>query len=282
MLHIGFLHPGQMGSSIAAAAVAGGHEVSWASEGRSSATAERVARVGLVDVGTVASMADAADMIVSVCPPASAVDVAREVAASSFGGIYVDANAVSPATGNDVAAIVEAAGATAVDGGIVGPPAWQEGSTRLYVAGSSADVVAEAMRGGLLGVVALDGDFGAASALKMAYAGWTKGSSALLLTIAAYAKSAGVLDDLVAEWDMSQPGVANRAAASARGTAPKAWRFVGEMKEIAESLSAAGLPDGFHGGAGDTYEQMAGFKDMANAVELDEVLDALLSRGGER
>lgn len=279
MAHIGVLHPGQMGVSIAASAAAGDNEVLWASQGRSPATSARAADLDLADTVTVAAMAEVADIIVSVCPPASAVAVAEEVAATRFGGIFVDANAVSPATGHQVGATVERAGATAVDGGIVGPPAWGEGSTRLYLAGAAAGSVAAAMNSGLLDVVALDADYGAASALKMAYAGWTKGSSALLLTVAAYARSAGILDDLVSEWNLSQPGVAARVTGSARGTSPKAWRFVGEMDEIAASLSGAGLPDGFHAGAAETYRRMAGFKDAAETVELEEVLEVLLAPG---
>ena len=112
----------------------------------------------------------------------------------------------------------------------------------------------------------------------MAYAGWTKGSSALLLAIVAFAESAGVGDALRAEWDLSQPGVATRAERSAGGTAPKAWRFVGEMHEIAASLASAGLPDGFHGGAAELYAAMAGFKDAAEPPSLDEVVAALLDR----
>lgn len=268
-----------MGVSIAAAAAAGDNRVSWASHGRSTSTRDRVVALDVTDDVTVSAMAEAADIIVSVCPPASAIAVAEEVAATNFGGIYVDANAVSPATSHQVAAIVEAAGATAVDGGIVGPPAWNEGTTRLYVAGTSSPAVVSALGSGVLEVVALDAEYGAASALKMAYAGWTKGSSALLLTMAAYAESAGILDDLVAEWNLSQPGVAARAAGSARGTGPKAWRFVGEMDEIAASLAGAGLPDGFHKGAADAYRRMAGFKDASDPVQLEQVLAALLGIG---
>jgi hypothetical protein len=119
----------------------------------------------------------------------------------------------------------------------------------------------------------------AASALKMAYAGWTKGSSALLLAITALAQDAGVLDALRTEWDLSIPGLADRAAGSAAGASPKAWRWVGEMAEIAATFEAAGLSDGFHRAAGDTYARMAGFKDQP-AADLDRVIGALLRADG--
>ena len=113
-----------------------------------------------------------------------------------------------------------------------------------------------------------------ASALKMAYAGWTKGSHALLLAINALADRSGVLDALREEWDLSQPALRERSERAATGTGPKAWRFEGEMAEIAATMAAAGLPDGFHRGAEEVYGAMAGLKDHPGPT-LDEVLDRL-------
>jgi 3-hydroxyisobutyrate dehydrogenase-like beta-hydroxyacid dehydrogenase len=275
MADIAIIHPGQMGSSVAAAARSVGNDVSWLAAGRSQATVDRAAAIDLRDAGTLERLCES-EMVVSVCPPAFAVAVATEVAGAGFGGLYVDANAVSPSTAAQVAAVVRAAGATPIDGGIVGPPAWSAGTTRLYLAGDGAEAVVEAFRGGLLDVIALDTDYGSASALKMAYAGWTKGSSALLMSIAAFAEAAGVSEALHNEWNISLPGVATRAENSARGTAPKAWRFVGEMHEIAASLREAGLPDGFHLAAADAYQRLASFKDPEHAPDLESVVEALL------
>ena len=276
MAIIGILHPGQMGSSVAASSLAAGNDVVWASEGRSADTIERANAAGLTDVGSLAALVASAELIVSVAPPAAALDVAVAVARTGFSGTFLDANAISPATALQVSDTILAAGATPLDGGIIGPPAWNEGTTRMYVAGNGANAAAATLNGGPLSCVALDSPYGSASALKMAYAGWTKGSAALLLSVAAFAAASGVQDALVDEWNISQPGLAARAEGSARGTGPKAWRFVGEMEEIAASLAAAGLPDGFHLAAADAYQRLAGFKSPASPPTLDEVITALL------
>src|SRR5215831_2175468 len=186
-LTIGILHPGEMGGAVAAAAVAGGARVLWASEGRGDRTRRRAERAGLEDAGMLPSLAKQSDIVLSVCPPHAAVDVARAVAAHRFGGVYVDANAVSPATAREIGAVVERAGAAFVDGGIVGPPPARRGTTRLYVSGPEAARLAAPFAPGPLEVIALSGPPGAASALKMAYAAWTKGSAALLMAVRALA-----------------------------------------------------------------------------------------------
>lgn len=275
MAVVGILHPGQMGVSVAASVKAAGNEVLWASDGRSPETRARAADAGLLDVGSISVLADRADIIISVAPPSSALDVAAATAATRFSGVFLDANAVSPATAHQVSDTMAFADAAALDGGIIGPPAWSEGTTRLYVAGSQANAVADALGGGPLDVIALDSPYGSASALKMAYAGWTKGSAALLLSIAAYASSAGVHEALVDEWNISQPGLATRTQGSAKGTGPKAWRFVGEMKEIAAAQAESGLPDGFHLAAADIYQRLAGFKDATPGPELNAVIESL-------
>ncbi|MBI1737006.1 MAG: NAD(P)-dependent oxidoreductase [Candidatus Rokubacteria bacterium] len=275
MTTIGLLHPGEMGSAVGAAARAGGARVLWTSDGRSDATRARAQADGLEDAGTLARLVSASGTILSVCPPASAADVAREVAALGFRGIYVDANAVAPDTTREIGAIVAAAGATFVDGGIIGPPPRQPGVARLYLSGSRAADVAAVFRGSLLEAIVLDGDIGAASAIKMAYAGWNKGSQALLLAIRAYALREGVDEALMAEWARSQPDVPRRSENAVTGNTRKAWRFVGEMDEIARSLDAAGLPGGFHEAAGEVYRRLAGWKDTPTPPSVAEVLKAL-------
>ena len=122
----------------------------------------------------------------------------------------------------------------------------------------------------------VDGGAGAASAVKMCYAGWTKGSAALLLAIRALAVAEGVDDTMLAEWATSIPGLAAQAERTAgRATRPKAWRFAGELDEIADSFAAHGLPEGFGRAASDVYRRLAGFKDTPG-VSLDEVIDALI------
>jgi len=268
-----------MGSAVGATLVAGGARVLWASEGRSAATRARAAELGLEDTGTIGAVARASEVIVSVAPPHSALDVARAVAALSFQGVYVDANAVAPATGREIGAIVEKAGARFVDGGIIGPANRKAGAARIYLSGHGAPAIASLFAAGPIDAVALDAPAGAASALKMAYAGWTKGSQALLAAMRAFAISEGVEGALLAEWKMSQPDVPARSERAFSDNARKAWRFVGEMDEIASSLAAAGLPAEFHRGAREIYTRLAVYKDTAAPPTVEDAAKMLLGKG---
>jgi 3-hydroxyisobutyrate dehydrogenase-like beta-hydroxyacid dehydrogenase len=277
MTTIGLLNPGEMGSMVGAAVRSAGARVLWAGEGRSGATRKRASDAGLEDAGSVASVVKASEIILSVCPPHAAVDVATQVAALRFAGAYVDGNAVSPATAREIAGIVEKGGATFVDGGIIGPPPVKAGSTRFYVSGVGAERIAKLLTAGPLEALVVPGGPGAASAVKMAYASWTKGSSALLLAVCALASAEGVEDSLVREWKISQPDLSARAEGAAKGNAKKAWRFIGEMEEIAATFAAAGLPDAFHQGAAEIYRRLAIYKD-GPSPSFAEVLRALTPR----
>jgi 3-hydroxyisobutyrate dehydrogenase-like beta-hydroxyacid dehydrogenase len=251
MTIIGVLHPGEMGAAIGARLRERGHDVVWAGEGRSAATADRATRAGLRDVGSPAGLAGAAGLVVSVCPPHAALDVARAGAAP--GGLFVDANAVSPATTLAIRDVVEGAGGRFVDGGIVGPPPEREGTTRLFLSGPEAGAVAAAFAGTVVEAVVLGPEPGRASALKMAYAAWTKGTAAMLLAIRATARANAVEDALLAEWARSQPDAPGRSEDAAGAAAAKGWRWIAEMEEIAATFAAAGEPDGFHRAAADVY-----------------------------
>jgi 3-hydroxyisobutyrate dehydrogenase-like beta-hydroxyacid dehydrogenase len=197
------------------------------------------------------------------------------VAAARFQGLYVDANAIAPGTARDVASIVGATGAEMVDGGIIGPPPREVGTTRLYLAGPRAAEVAGLFKGSALEAIVLSGDVGTASALKMAYAAWTKGSSALLLAVRALAIREGVDGALRGEWEKSQPGLVARSEGALAGNARKAWRFVGEMEEIATTFAAAGLPAGFHEACATLYERLGPYKDAAETPPMADAADAL-------
>src|SRR5216683_4403886 len=119
---IGLLHPGEMGAAVAACLTGRGYQVLWVPAGRGPATRARAAQAGLADAETITALAAQAGIILSVCPPHAALEVARAVAAAGFTGVYVDANAISPGTAHDVQAVVEAAGGRYVDGGIIGSP----------------------------------------------------------------------------------------------------------------------------------------------------------------
>lgn len=272
---IGVLHPGEMGAAVGAAARLNGARVVWASADRGAATQARARAAGLEDVGTVAGLVAATGLILSICPPAAAPDVAREVAALGFRGVYVDGNAVSPDSTRVIGDIVTAGGARFVDGGIIGPPPHGPGTTRFYLSGPGAAGVAARFATGPLTAIALDGPVGAASALKMAYAGWNKGSQALLLAIRALAAREGVDEALVREWALSMPDLPKRTEQAVAGNTRKAWRFVGEMHEIASTFAAAGLPEGFHEAAAIIFDRMAHWKDTPTPPSLAEVQKAL-------
>jgi 3-hydroxyisobutyrate dehydrogenase-like beta-hydroxyacid dehydrogenase len=271
---IGLLHPGDMGAGIGQCLAARGHEVLWASAGRGPDTAARAAAAGLADAGTVAALAARAQIIISVCPPHAALDVAWAV--HGFAGLYVDANAISPGTAREVARLICESGGRYVDGGIIGPPPGSARRSRLYLSGSDpgdTGVVAALFDGTPMETRMAGGSATAASAVKMAYAAWTKGSAALLLEIRALAREQGVEDALLAEWAESQPALEARSAAAARSAATKGWRWVGEMEEIAATMSGAGLPDGFHQAAAEIYRRSP--RGAAGPDQLDQVLGEL-------
>ncbi|HEY6762066.1 MAG TPA: DUF1932 domain-containing protein [Baekduia sp.] len=253
MADIGILHPGAMGAVVGGELARAGHRVCWASAGRSLDTAERARAAGLVDAGDVAGVLAQSDIIMSICPPHAALEVARDCAGHR--GVFVDANAVAPATARQVAA---AAGGVTVDGGIIGAPPTHPGTTRLYLSGDAdkAAVVAALFTGTNVEAVVLTGDDAvAASALKMAYAAWTKGAAALLLAVERAARELGVDAALHAEWARSLPEVEGRLAAAEASAASKGWRWIAEMEEVAATFAAAGVPDGFHRAAAAIYRR---------------------------
>src|SRR6185312_8773676 len=135
----------------------------------------------------------------------------------------VDANAISPATAAEIGGIAAAGGATFVDGGIIGPPPARAGTTRLYLSGDAALDVARFFEGARIEARVIGGS---ASALKMAYASWTKISAALLLAGFSAAGELGVADELIAEWALSKPGLAAQLAEARAAAGTKGWRWV--------------------------------------------------------
>ena len=271
------LHPGNMGATVGAAMR--GARVLWVSEGRREESRRRALEAGLMEVATLAEAVRESDAVLSVCPPHAAEEVARDVADLGFAGLYIDANAVSRATAQRVGTIVTKAGARFIDGGIIGQPVREPGTTRLYLSGAGAESVAALFSGGPLDARVIEGAPGAASALKMTYAAWTKGSDALILAVRALAASEGVEAALLEEWAASQPALARKSERAAAVAAPKGWRYVGEMEEIAASFASAGLPAGFHEAAAELYERLAPFKDRTDpGPEVEEVLQVLATR----
>jgi 3-hydroxyisobutyrate dehydrogenase-like beta-hydroxyacid dehydrogenase len=277
MKTIALLHPGNMGATIGACAATSGARVLWASERRSGASRARAQQAGLIDAESLAAVVAQSDIVLSVCPPEFAGEVATRVAAEKFTGIYVDANAVSRASAEEIGRIVTQAGASFVDGGIIGSPVKKAGTTRLYLSGAKAEEIAQLFAASMLDARSIGAVPGEASALKVVYAAWTKGTDALILAIRALAKHQGVDNALLEEWKTSQPALENKCVRAAAVAAPKMWRYVGEMREIAAAFESAGLPGGFHNAAAEISERLANFKDQTEpGPTVSAVLEQLL------
>lgn len=273
-MKLAVLHPGAMGISVALALQQAGHRVSWLSQDRSPATVARAAP--LIACESLQQLCGDVEAIIAVCPPEQALTIAQSVAASDFKGWYLDANAIAPTTAAQIAALFAQ---RYIDGGIIGPPALAADTTRLYLSGPSAAAAARWFAGGPLTAIALNqaasgAELTAASMLKMTYAAYSKGLSALLLDVCALAEAGGVSQALQEEWALSQPQLLASAQRAAVATAPKAWRFAAEMQEIADTFAAAALPDQFHRGAAQVYARMAALK-HAPAPDLEQVVAAL-------
>jgi 3-hydroxyisobutyrate dehydrogenase-like beta-hydroxyacid dehydrogenase len=248
--------------------------VYWASHGRSAGTRARAEQHGLHDASTVAHLCGTCDIILSVCPPHAAEDVAREVVAAGFIGLYVDANAISPLWAGRIGEMLAQSGIEFVDGGIIGGPAWTPDSTWLYLSGPRADEIAACFDAGPLMTKVIGPEIGKASALKMCYAAYSKGTTALLCAVLGAAEQLGVRDELFEQWSRDGGDLATQAGPRAQAVTAKAWRFVGEMDEIAATFRATGMPGEFHDAAAEMYGRLAHFKDAA-PPSLEDVLVAL-------
>ena len=279
MTTVGLINPGEMGSSVGAAAVKSGARVIWASEGRSAATRKRALDSGLEDCETLQSLVTSSDVIISVCPPQDASWVAQRVAEIGFAGTYLDANAIAPDATREIQGLITNQGARFVDGGIIGGPAWKaEAGTQLYLSGEDAAVIEDIFRLSNLHASIVSEHIGAASALKMTFAAYTKGSTALLSSILAVAEKEGVRANLEKQWGDEFTQLTHHRV-SANTT--KAWRFEGEMRQISATFSGAGLPGGFHDAAAQVFATLANFKDREEKPDIEEVLARLLNPAAE-
>ena len=269
------LHPGKMGVFVAACLQKGDHIVYWASEGRSSQTRQRAEEFHLEDAGTLARLCEICEVIVSVCPPDAAEQVAAQALAHSFRGLYLDANAIAPQRAVQIGHRMAQAEVSFVDGGIIGGPIWQPGRTWLYLSGKKAGEVAALFAAGPMETRNIGDEIGQASALKMCYAAYTKGTTALLCSIRAAAEALGVRGELEEQWSRNWAGFTEETRERVRGVTAKAWRFQGEMEEIAATFRSVGLPGEFHEGAEKIYQRLAKYKDETSEPALEEVLRAL-------
>jgi len=277
---IGLLHPGRMGAAVGAQLAASGHRVVWCSDGRSEATRLRADGAGLEDVGDLDSLLTTADTVLVICPSAAASAIAADVSGRGYDGVYVDANAISPQRMLDIAATATAAGATVVDGSIFGAPPNDQRSVRLYLAGDNAMQVAALFGNSQVAPIVLDQPLGSASALKMAFASFQRGSRALAALAHAMADEHGLSDLLVAEAQrMDSAILADRDYLPS--VAARAWRWEPELGEVAATQRASDLPDGLAVATGALFGQLAPLKDEWS-VSLGEMLARLHVASAER
>lgn len=262
------LHPGAMGAAVAVQARRGGARVRWVSTGRAEATRQRAEEAGLDEFDSVAAALAGTDIVLSICPPAYAEDVARTI--DGFTGVYVEANAIAPERTRRIAALLPRA--RVADGGIIGEPPQRPGTTRMYLSGA-ADGIPELFAGTDLEVIALPGEIGQASALKLAYASYQKASRVLAAVAHAAAAEHGVAEQLRHEADLlrSFPLADVREFAI---VAAKAWRWGPEMQEIADMFGRDGLPEELAFAAGAVLRRWAQAKDRTD-LDTDAALRML-------
>lgn len=272
MTVVGLISPGEMGASVGAAAMKHA-TVIWAGEGRSEQSHERATSAGLQDCGTLSVLCRQADLILSVCPPGDAHLAAEQVIAAGFKGYFADCNAIAPESTQSIAELFK--DGHFIDGGIVGGPAWNtEAGTRLYLSGERSRLVAELFEHSPLHVSIISSKIGAASAMKMMFAAYTKGSTALLAAILGAAEHYDVRAPLEAQWgDKFSQQAHQRLVANS----VKAWRFSDEMREISKTFDGADMPGGFHEAAAEVFERLADFKDN-QASDINQVIAKLLDK----
>lgn len=246
---VGVLHPGAMGAALAAQARRKGARVLWCPVGRSQTTRERAVQGGFEAVDNLGTLLDRSEVVLSVCPPTAAVQVATQVAQHKYRGLYIEANATSPQRCIRIAQRLMNNGAEVLDAAIFGTPPTADapsngqGKTAIYLAGRPTDVetVVDLFDGTGVEPLRLDGGIGSASALKMAHSGYQKTTAVLAAVALAYAARYGVTRPLIAEARMSprsplaEPGQLPAVAA-------QAWRWTPELHEVADSLEAEELP----------------------------------------
>ena len=270
MTIIGLISPGEMGASVGAAASPNVDYIIWAGDDRSEASHQRADAAGLVNCGTLKNLAQKSDIILSICPPHDAESVVRNISNRQFRGLFVDCNAISPTKTCQLSNSFKSG--QYVDGGIVGGPAGQkETSTRLYLSGTRADAVADLFKESPLLTSIISDEIGHASALKMVFAAYTKGSIALLASILGVAESQGVREVLEQQWGRDFTTQTHERLIT---NAVKGWRFQAEMEEIADTFLAAGFPDGFHRAASNIYARTKAFKNNEPA-SINQLLQAL-------
>jgi 3-hydroxyisobutyrate dehydrogenase-like beta-hydroxyacid dehydrogenase len=253
---VAILSPGEMGAAVGKAFADSGFNVITTLEGRSESTQDRATASGFQDGGSLFDVIAAADIVLSILPPASATAQAEAVASAmrETGKTppYVDCNAVAPETTIRIGQIIANTGADYIDGGIIGNPPGKSKPTRFYVSGPGA-IAMSVFDGKGIVIHQCGPEIGRGSAVKMAYAGITKGTSALHAAMLIAAERLGVGNELFGELQSSQAALYKRMENMTSALPAVSGRYIGEMLEIANTMAACDMPPGFHEGAADLY-----------------------------
>ena len=271
---VAILSPGDMGHAVGRILRESGFDVITCLEGRSERTRELAGRAGFLAVASLGEMVKQADLILSILVPAEALAVSRQVAAAlrdtGEATPFADCNAVSPQTAEAMDRVVTDAGGLFIDGSIIGGPPKPDASPRFYVSGPHADLMSE-LDGRGIDVRDLGRSVGRASGIKMCYAALTKGTSALQYALLTAAEAMGLSDELRGELKSSQGEAYTRMEKQLPGVPSKAFRWIGEMEEIAATFEHLGVTPRFHEGAADVFRLLS---ETPFASETPETVDA--------
>lgn len=272
-----------MGSAVGHVLAQGGARVVATVDGRSERTARLAGKAGIDCLPSVATVVSEADIVLSIAPPGEAEAIVRDLAgaANATGArpLVADLNAVAPATVRRMASLLAGA-LDLVDGTISGPPPWNPGTTRVYLSGTRAAELATLAWPGV-DLVVVGAELGSASAVKMCTASVYKGTTALLTQALRTAHAHGVVDHVLDDLGRSRPELVERPARGIARAATVSGRFVAEMREIAATQGAAGLPPALFDAIAEVYETLSRSPLARLAPEavgdpsLEETLDAL-------
>ena len=275
---VGIMSPGDMGSGVGGILVRSGLRVITSLKGRSEASSTRAAEQGIVDVGSLDDVVASSDLMLSILVPSEALAFAASAAESivrtNSHVAFADCNAVSPATGVKIGKIITTVGGMFIDAGIIGGSPRTGAIPRFYASGEHAGILAE-LDGKGISVPVMRGTVGRASGLKMLYAALTKGTAALHASTLMAAKSLGLFNDLIHELEQSQSGTLT-AMGRVNSISAQAFRWIGEMEEIASTFEDAGVTPSIHSGAAETFQKISDSsigRERVGTVDQDRTLE---------
>ena len=282
---VGILSPGDMGHTVGERLRVHGLRVIAHLADRSERTRQLAAKAGIEEAASYEALVQEADVVLCILVPAQADAAAQKVAAAlrrtGADLLYADCNAIAPQTTRAIGEVITNVGGRFVDASIIGPPPRKEGATRFYASGVHASELARLNSYGL-DVPVISDRIGDASAIKMCYAGLTKGFTALCMELVVAAEALGVREALFEEYRMSQEAMLKRMEGGLPGMPSKSRRWVGEMEEIAATMAGVGLTPKFHEGAADIYRFVGGTAladrtpEEPDAPTLEEMLRILV------